>query len=409
MMTRRIETLLRLWLFSICIFTLIGNAASDIWLTGTVVLFIGHSVMHGNTQWLSFRWFQIALIFWIWIIVASLLSSWPVHSLEDSAGWIRFPLFALALSYFLEYVPGARRYVLVALCVGLAVMLGSMLHEKILDPSKVRLYGTWNQNTKAGWLMLGFGLPVSFWALKKVLENTRSAFWALPLVAMLLSSAILTGEVYVSIEFIFGLALFLLASGMRRNVLISVLVICFALVVLVFVLDPELVRRFQVSIVKRLPWMSTSDYYVPWMRGFMAGEMHPVFGIGPKNHQLFCTSTEALRGLSKTVCYPHPHNLYIQIFAETGAIGLLLFLAMVVAIFAQVLNGAKRRHEMSREVIAALCILIAILWPISTYSHAFGQHKNFFTWLNIAWALYLAGQFKTTSRGEAASEEQKAG
>lgn len=382
------ETVLGLWLFSVCLFALLGNAASDIWLVATVLLFLAVSAYSGDWTWLKMRWVQAAILFWLWLIISAALSAWPEESLKKAALWIRFPILAAAIAVLCGSYPSAKRAFLAGLIAALAVMSAVLLFEKFSDPDRVRLYGTWTQSTKAGWLMAGFGLPFSFWALGKISESRQAALLALPAVSLILIVIFLTGEIYMTLLFLFGIGIFLIASGIaiRRVLLFAGLTVCSLPVI--FLVAPNVFVRFRNSIETRLPWLPSSDYYVPWVRGLETGKLNPIAGIGPHNYEMACNSTAGVKSLFEQTCFPHPHQLYIQTFAETGAIGLFLFLLLIGALFYHVIRAGG---PVTRSVggIAALCLLLSVFWPVSTYSNAFGQHRNFFTWIVVGWALTL--------------------
>lgn len=387
------------WMLLIAVFTVLGNAASDIWLVGTIVIFIAHSAATHQWQWLQTRWFQLAIVFWIWLVITSLLSQWPESSIKVSLPWIRFPLFAIALPILLGLQFRMRHILLASLVTCLLVLAIVLVFEKINNPGVERLYGVWSQDQspKAGWLVAGFGLPVAYWALSKMLESATAALWALPLVAILVFSATLTGEIYITLSFLLGIALFLVACRMSFKLSAWAFLLGLLVLLLIIWFAPETAQRFQHSLTTRLPWMPSSDYYTPWMRGLAAAELNPFLGIGAKNHMFYCEETAELLSIGGGVCFPHPHQLYIQIAAETGGVGLFLFLLMVAALIYEIVKGAHWR-TLPLPTKAALCLVITVLWPISTYSHAFGQHRNFFTWFAIAWALSFVSK-KNKTRG----------
>lgn len=383
-----IEYFICIWFFSISVFTLLGNAASDIWLGATIAVFLIYCYSTKSWDWLGKAWFQVSLVFWVWIFVTSLLSQWPENSLKDSAVWIRFPLFAIALPFLLSQYPKAREFFMAGLIVGLAVLSIVLIQERINNPDTVRLYGTWGQSTKSGWLVVGFGLPISIWALSAIRNKPRAALWAVPMVALIYATAILTSEIYITLALTLGVSLFLVLSQSSFKLLLSVGALGVVGIFTIFTLVPQAAQHFQYSLTHRLPWLEGSDYYVPWSRGLEIFQRNPVIGIGAGNHENYCNFIPEVAQMSTTACYPHPHQLYIQIASETGLVGLALFLTMVFAFFWELLKGQDWR-SLTLPITSALCLLITVLWPISTYSHAFGQHKNFFTWLAIAWALSL--------------------
>ena len=133
--------------------------------------------------------------------------------------------------------------------------------------------------------------------------------------------------------------------------------------------------------------------------GLNAGLLNHYFGIGADNYEIYCKdllNQGQIQLLNVKTCASHPHNLFIQVFAETGLPGLLLFCVLAISL----LNEPLKHFNFNRPCtlcITALAILIMVFWPISTYSQAFGQHKNMFTWFLIGWALtsvYIAKQDK---------------
>lgn len=389
------EHFIQFWLCSVVIFVLLGNAASDIWLVGTTILFLIHCAFVREWDWMQTRWLQLFLLFWAWIIIASLLAPFPMNSASHTLAWIRFPLFAIALLWMLEFSKPNLRLFLMAMTTTIAVTAVILIAEKLANPQAVRLFGTWGQSPKVGWLLLGFGLPVSYWGLIAFRASSRLLLMVVTAIGLLVAITVMTGEVYVSIALIFGLGLFLLIGRPNINLSIALALLSLGAIFLVMWLSPELAGRFTHSLETRLPWLESSDYYAPWMRGLEMARQYPVFGVGPVNEELVCETVDAIRNFVSGHCQPHAHNIYIQIAADTGYFGVVLFIIAVVALFQEVTRGWTWRKP-SLYMLAALCLLIVTFWPISTFSNVFGQHRNFFLWLTIAMALAFARKARQT-------------
>ncbi|NVK34530.1 MAG: O-antigen ligase family protein [Rhodobacteraceae bacterium] len=398
------DLLISVWLCSGAILALLGNAASDVWLTSVAVIFIVRSFILGDWAWTREPWVQMSGLFWIWILSVSTFSPWQSSNLGDAAAWIRFPIFAIGFATLFGQNPKISiDRLAIFTCFGLAIFIGALVIEKIGNPDAERLYGTWGQNIKAGWYLFGFGLPVSLWAIWKANTNWRTLLWGGPLVLCIVGAFLLAGDVYVTLSYLFGITIFLAFNGKhwRRTAMFGAA----ALVSIgcVFFFFPDTADRYVWSLRTRLPWMESSDYFVPWMRGLNAGLLQPFFGLGVGVYEEACNALPQISVLDvgdyRTLgCQNHPHQLYIQTFAETGTVGLLIFsLAVLLIVF----NGVsfKRFFAQTEAQLAAFCLLVVAFWPISTYSDAFGQHRNFFTWFLAAWALAL--RYKSKSDGKA--------
>ena len=381
---------------------LIGNSYSDIWLSVTAIGLLVYSAVKRDWHWARQKWFVVALVFWVWLMIAALLSQWPQNAMEQAAPWIRFPVFAAAFAVFYAS-DRMKKALMLAATIGVLILVATLMIERLQHPDAVRLYGTWGQHTKAGWYLVGMGLPVVFWHLQRLKEMPSSYLWRLPIILATIVSTISTGEVFSSIVMVAGTGLFVLMLRPPVMFVAAGLVVACALGALLLASVDGLYERCAYSFAQRLPWLPTSDYYDAWMGGLRAGFLNPVIGVGPDNFDPYCKALAAADRMSDTLkvakCHAHPHHIYIQTFAETGIIGLLMFLGLVAALFQKALL-CKPFAGHRFEQIAPFVLLIVVLWPISTYSEAFGQHKNFFLWFAIGWALALCRSFQSQQAAE---------
>jgi putative inorganic carbon (HCO3(-)) transporter len=94
--------------------------------------------------------------------------------------------------------------------------------------------------------------------------------------------------------------------------------------------------------------------------GLRVGIRHPVFGVGYGRGRL----REGLKELHPNVGHiAHTHNMYVELFAETGLLGLGSFLWLWVHAFAQILRNVNRLESPGRILelgIAAAWIAFAV-------------------------------------------------
>ena len=101
----------------------------------------------------------------------------------------------------------------------------------------------------------------------------------------------------------------------------------------------------------------------------------------------------------KNYCGNHPHNFYIQIFAETGLIGLILASLM----FFQIIKICYRERKIYPNNFyssTAFVIPFTIFFPIQNTNSFFGQWGNLFIWFSVAFAISYVQGFRKEHRND---------
>ena len=138
--------------------------------------------------------------------------------------------------------------------------------------------------------------------------------------------------------------------------------------------------------------MNTSDsniYWGSWRGGIQQGFLTPLKGIGPSGTRKTCINLDTrlpkwLPG--KNNCGNHLHNHYIQLFAETGLIGLFIGSLMFVSIIITCYK-AKKRNRNCPMSSTAFIIPLAFFFPLQNFGSFYGQWGNLFTWFAIGFAV----------------------
>ena len=164
-------------------------------------------------------------------------------------------------------------------------------------------------------------------------------------------------------------------------------------VLLIFTNNKQISERFS-SLITESPVSfiysdsSTSTYWGAWRSGIQLGLNNPIFGSGVQSNRHLCSTlderdTPFLPG--KNFCGNHPHNYYIQLFSETGLVGLLLGTLMFLSIIKSCYDMRKLNTECP---MAMTCFIIplAIFFPFQQFGNFFGQWGNLFVWFAIGFA-----------------------
>ena len=376
-------------------FLLIERSAADFWLSVIALAFVVRMIVQRQTEWLKHFWVRAVFVFWAVALVSAVVSVLPLYALEQAVIWIRFPLFAMAVTFWLARDPRLLHAMLLMTAIGLCIMC-------IILGAEMLLVG-WHQGVRLTW---PYGDLVPGGYLAKV---------GLPIFTAAVALAVSTRHRLGNLAGAFALLLaaFTLATGERINLLVQVCsgmlgglvwkpkvlryvgfaVLLFLVMLLVAKAIPGAQTRFADDFISQLPTSEESSYYRAMKPGVLAFLESPGLGVGTGNLRILC---EDIIGDANLDCPNHPHNLYIQLAGETGIIGLITGVVMLWSIVVVCFrNGLQNRDNVI--VATSFVIPFGVFWPIATSTDFFGQWHNIFIWSGIALAL-AAGNINKFSK-----------
>lgn len=106
---------------------------------------------------------------------------------------------------------------------------------------------------------------------------------------------------------------------------------------------------------------------------------HPLLGVGPANYPANYQHYSELSGLAVDPTLRDPHNLYIQIAAETGLAGIVAFTALMWMSFSLMERGRRRLRRLAAhrfaDLIWAVELAVATYMMLSIFLHgAYFRH-----------------------------------
>lgn len=106
---------------------------------------------------------------------------------------------------------------------------------------------------------------------------------------------------------------------------------------------------------------------------------YPLFGSGLKTFRYECQKMEYEKINSKSAdsrCSTHPHNFYLEVLSDTGAIGFLLFLYLIFWIFKNLITLKNIKTNKIFPIILSLFFLF--FWPIKTTGSILSSWNGYF-------------------------------
>jgi O-antigen ligase len=380
---------------------LIERDPADLWLTLICFVFLGRCIKRKDWNWTSQIWFKSALALWLFGLFSAVTGPDPLFTSQQGFGWIRFPLYAAAAQVWLAKDRDIRIVMLLSILIGMLIMCGILIAETIIEP-KTRLTWPYGDLLPGGYLAK-VSLPLFCVLMAIAVSKKNKAGMFSGLIGLLsIGVSSLTGE---RNHFIIRACGGLLASIVWKpkflmfSFLVGIEIIA---IIAIFISRPDLGNRFSTQFVDNMPIVNfDTPYWGSWRGGIQQGLLTPVKGIGPSGTRNTCKSLDStlpnwLPG--KNYCGNHPHNFYVQLFAETGIIGLIIGVIMFVSI---ILTCIKARRENFECPMAATAFVVpfGLFFPIQQFGSFYGQWGNLFIWFAIGFALSQYQGFQNIKNG----------
>ena len=394
-------------------FLVAGPAIPDIIISLTSLFFIYYSFKNKKIFFFKNKIFYCYLLFWLIIVLGSLLSENVLFSLKNSFLHFRFVLFSFALIYIIENYKNFLTIFYKATLFTVMVVVFDGFFQAIYKvnilgyamSSNHRISGFFEHEWILGsYLVRILPILMGLFFLSN-LKNKLNNFLFLIAVMSLSVLVFLSGErsaFFLLIVYFSILIIFLKINNYFKSGVIIFLMIF--PILLSFSNNTYKDRMFKQTLVS----LGIAKLYPPseennetlfecctfpkyffsyghskhFQTAFEMFKDKPLLGHGVKSFRLVCHRYEIDWG-----CSTHPHNTYMQLLAETGVFGfLLVLLSFFYFCYLGIKNYIERKKINVDIYNARQCLLGAFvinLFPIITTG-------SFFTnWLSIMYFLPL--------------------
>jgi len=384
-----------------------GKGAADAGVVTLAAFFVIYSITAKDFRFLKEKWVIAAGTLWVYLILRGLFSPDIKHALVKVLPFVRFILFAVCLEFLASKDSKTSSKMFVTTCIVLAFLTvdgfiqfftGFDLFGK--PKYGIRLTGPFSKQI-LGTTIASIGIIVMA-GLIPLLKKSKNYLW------FILSAGVLTyiivflaGEraaflrLNISIVLLFlGLYLKTKNAQIKKNIwktAVLTVLLCLVVVQVISFLKPENVHRQLASSIQEAT-SSQSSYIFLWKTGLKAGFSNIFFGIGPNQFEFFCKAN-AIPGLGCATLdniYYHPHNIWIEIFAESGLVGVGLLGALIYALGQRLVKfctTCSNIFECSLAIGVGLAAFQRLL-PLPSS----GFFKNWYAvpiWFAIGWMLCI--------------------
>ena len=198
----------------------------------------------------------------------------------------------------------------------------------------------------------------------------------------------ISGERTSFFLFNFSIILFLVFLNDFKKTRIFIFLIFLISLATLYIIDTPFKKRIinltieqtQLNKPEKNKYIFSKQYHEHFMSAWGMFQDNVLVGVGPKNFRERCKDEKY--NFSKLTCSTHPHNIPLQLLAETGIFAFIIYLILNFIIwfnlfknlFAKILYKKKYLNNFQISLLINIAILI---WPLSSSGNIFNN------WLSI--------------------------
>ena len=378
-------------------------------------------------------------IFYFYLLLSSILSDYTYNSLSASLFFFRFFIFSFCILYLYEkYENFKKLFLYILIFCFFIISLDSVVQYTLGYNLFGYEYDKYNMHERLS----------SFFGDEKILGNYILKIFPI-LLFLLINVKLLTNThkvIFFYLISILSIVLIILSGERAALGSFSVLIFCFSffirwerkkrffflfifacIIAFMFTKNIQFQERVKLTLDTTngilaenglRAFSPTHQSYI--MSSIKMFNQNKIFGIGPKNFRILCSNDqykitylqrlqysnliskeEVDSGevysnydeelLEETVsCSTHPHNTHVQLLAETGILGYLPFLLLILYLLKDLIINFKNLSDSYRIFLFTFLIF---LFPLIPSTNFFNNYNAVFLFLNFGFFL-ISNKYK---------------
>ena len=387
-----------------------GPFFSDLIIILIGIFFLINSLI--NKQWIYYNniYTKFFFLFYIYLLISSIWADNTLESLKSSVPYIRFLLFSLAIVYLSKenknFYNSFFKFILFTLLIlifdaYIQFIFGKNLFDQstyflkdaFTSDMTIRVSGIFGDE-----LILGSYISRMIFITIGLYLFCEKKFNTLFFIFFLISAfsiIFISGERLAFFIVLFCILYIFIQLSTYRKKILMILLVLFSIIFLITSMNKEIKNRMVVSAFSFLDYNSTRsytnkekfvifspDHHELYVHAYKMFLKKPILGHGHEMYELNCKNYE---NRSVSSCSTHPHNIFIQIAVENGAIGLsFLFAIYVYLIRLFIFNFTKNNNREKKLFLFKICLLSIITANFLPFAPSGNFYNN---WLSIIFYL----------------------
>tara|TARA_B100000787_G_scaffold84875_1_gene62541 strand:+ start:12203 stop:13474 length:1272 start_codon:yes stop_codon:yes gene_type:complete len=398
--------------YLIPIFLITGPFLPDLTLSIIALSFIIYTFYKKDYNNYDSYFAKVFLFFSAYILFFSLFSENIKLSLESSLFYIRFGIFSLAILYVLKknkyLIKNIKNILIFIFFILFFDTLYQLNFEKNIigfeykNAENFRLTSFFGKDEVLGSYVARiypFIISLIFLDCYKEKKNINKKLIILFSIISL-TTVFLSGERTSFVLILLSFFIIGFSSLKLRKIFIGVIIL-FSVVMIFLVTSNERIKdRMITAPIKLLGMDSDSKRLVLFSKTYEGHykiaynmfKQKPLFGHGTKIFRDFCQKKENF--VADQACTTHPHNMYMQLLAETGIFGFLFIFSLFIWAAYQLLKNLlsvtfRNKQIISEHKMSIITFFFITLFPFSPSGNIFGNWMSIIFYLPMGFLLYI--------------------
>tara|TARA_Y100001970_G_scaffold293618_1_gene441722 strand:+ start:15678 stop:16925 length:1248 start_codon:yes stop_codon:yes gene_type:complete len=293
---------------------------------------------------------------YIYLIFNTLISIDPFSGIYRNLGFLRFLLLFLAINYFF-YAKSNADNIFIFWSIIFSIFVFDVFVERfsganilgfkaqsVHEESFTRVVSFFKDEAIAGAFLNGFLFIVVGYFFTVSKKKNYPIFISILFFILCLVAILITGERSNTIKAFFGFVIFLFfLDFLKLKIKISLLFILSGLIIIIILSYDYLKLRYKGQFYDfinskeiREKTFENNIYIKLYKSGFRVFKDKPLFGVGNKNYRI--ETCKQNYKYPEYICSTHPHQVYIELLAEHGALGFILILYIIFFLIFRILK-----------------------------------------------------------------------
>ncbi len=400
----KVKELLSILFFLIFPNLIFGPAIPDILISLIGIIGLIYIFLNKELEVINNKYFYIFILWYLFLLLSSFLSTNPFYSLESSLFYFRFFIFSLIIVFLINKSSIIKKYLFLILSLTFLFILTISLLQFFIDDLKIsflaqpdfkqvkdtfhqRLQGPFFQSILGGFLIKFLPLVILSYFYVNNFKFKRVILFSILFFSIFV--IFLTGERSAFVLVIVFLFLLLFNKSISIKIKLAMFPLILLLYLAAFYFLPSLLFRIvftlnQFNFLNHENIILSNIYFKYFYNAYSIFLDNYLLGSGPKMFRVLCS--DYLLNIPNS-CSTHPHNIYFQLMSETGIIGFFFVFSLFIYLLYKLITLKNNEYSIYNVYFFSYLGVILYLWPFTTSNSFFNNYANIVLFIYVAFVI----------------------